>query len=173
MGVIGDRFGFAAGIRGLALALPAATLLSMASPGPAAAAGPFTGFPGEWSGTGDVTMTDGSRDRIKCKASYSAGPSGQALNINVNCASDSYRVNIIANVVAQGESFSGSWRETTRQVSGDVTGRVPAPGQYQASLQGTGFGIELAASSNGKVQAITINAQGTDVQNVRISLRKV
>ena len=170
MGVIGDRFGFVTGVRGLALALPAAALLSMA--GPAPAAGLFTGFPGEWAGTGDVTMTDGSRDRIKCKASYSAGPSGQALNINVNCASDSYRVNIIANVVAQGETFSGTWRETTRQVSGDVTGRVPAAGQYQASLQGTGFGIELAATSNGKVQAITINAQGTDVQNVRISLRK-
>ncbi len=168
MRVNGDRFG----LRGAALSWSVAALLSVAGIAPAAAAGPFTGFPGEWSGTGDITMSDGSHDRIKCKASYSAGPSGESLNINVNCASDSYRVNIISNIVAQGETFSGTWRETTRQVSGDVTGRVPGPGQYQASLQGTGFGIELAATSNGKVQAITINAQGTDVQNVRISLRR-
>lgn len=159
------------GLRGIATALPLAVLLSAAA-APAFAAGPFANFPGEWSGVGDVTMSDGSRDKIKCKASYSVGPSGQALNINVNCASDSYRVNIISNVVAQGNNFTGTWRETTRQVDGEVSGRVPAPGEYQASLQGTGFGIELAATSNGKVQAITINAQGTDVQNVKISLRK-
>ncbi|RYC33252.1 hypothetical protein D3273_05145 [Lichenibacterium minor] len=167
MRVYGEKFR----LRELAFAVPLATLLSSAA-APAFAAGPFTGFPGEWTGTGDVTMSDGSRDRIKCKASYSVGPSGEALNINVNCASDSYRVNIISNVVAQGTDFSGTWRETTRQVSGDVTGRVPAVGQYQASLQGTGFGLELAATSNGKIQAITINSQGTDVKSVKISLKK-
>ncbi|MGI4764349.1 MAG: hypothetical protein ACRYGP_04690, partial [Janthinobacterium lividum] len=79
----------------------------------------------------------------------------------------------ISNIVAQGDAFSGTWRETTRQVSGDVTGRVPATGQYQASLQGTGFGLELSATSNGKVQAITITSQGTDVQSVKISLRRM
>ena len=160
------------GRRRFATALPLALLLTTAA-APASAAGPFVGFPGEWAGTGDVTMADGSRDKIKCKASYSVGPSGEALNINVNCASDSYRVNIISNVVAQGDGFSGTWRETTRQVSGDVSGRVPAQGQYQASLQGTGFGLELAATSNGKVQAITITSQGTDVQSVKISLRRL
>ena len=167
MRVIGGQFGR----NGLAVALPLAALLCSAA-APALATGPFTGFPGEWTGTGDVTMSDGSRDRIKCKASYSTGPSGQALNINVNCASDSYRVNIISNVVADGTSFSGTWRETTRQVSGDVTGRVPGQGEYQASLSGTGFGLELAATSNGKIQAITINSHGTDVQSVKISLKK-
>ena len=168
MRVMGGRFGS----RGLAAGLPAALLLA-AAVSPAAAASPFANFPGEWSGTGDVTMTDGSQDRIKCKATYSTGPGGQALRINVNCASDSYRVNIISDVVAQGNTFSGTWRETTRQVSGDVTGRVPAPGEYQASLDGTGFALALAATSNGKAQAITIDSQGTDVRRVKITLRKV
>ena len=157
----------------LAAVLSLAASLSSAAVAPAFAAGPFTNFPGEWSGTGDITLSDGSRDRIKCKASYSTSPSGEALNINVNCASDSYRVNIISNVVAEGSSFAGTWRETTRQVNGDVTGRVPALGEYQASLSGTGFGIELAATSNGKVQAINITSQGTDVQSVKISLLNI
>ena len=168
MRVMGGHLGF----RGLAAALPLAGLLATASLSPADAAGLFANFPGQWTGTGDVTMSDGSRDRIKCKASYSTSPSGEKLNIDVNCASDSYRVNIIANVVAQGTSFSGTWRETTRQVSGDVSGRVPGPGAYQASLQGTGFGIEIAATSDGRQQAITIISQGTDVQSVKITLRK-
>ncbi len=149
-----------------------ATLLSTIALTPAVAAGPFTGFAGEWSGGGDISMTDGSQEKIRCKASYSVGPSGEALNINVNCASDSYRVNIISNVVAQGTSFSGTWRETTRQADGKVTGRVPAPGELQASLDGTGFGIQLAATTNGKQQAVTIQAEGTDVKSVKISLHK-
>ena len=158
--------------RGFLAALPLVGLLSAATLTPAAAAGPFANFAGEWTGGGDINMVDGSHEKIRCKASYGVGPSGDALNINVNCASDSYRVNIISNVVAQGSSFSGTWRETTRQVSGDVTGQIPGPGQYQANLQGTGFGLELAATSNGKIQAITINAQGADVQSVKISLRR-
>lgn len=157
--------------RGLAVAVPLAGLLTMAA-SPAVAAGPFASFSGEWSGGGDIAMTDGSREKIRCKAHYGVGPSGEALNINVNCASDSYRVNIISNVVAQGSSFSGTWRETTRQVSGDVSGSLPADGQYQATLQGTGFDIELSATSNGKTQAVSISSQGTDVQSVKISLHR-
>ena len=160
-------------LRRLAAALPLSALLAAGSLPPAiAAGGPFAEFPGQWTGTGNIGMADGSHERIKCRTSYSTGPSGQSLNINVDCASDSYRVNIISNVVAQGSQFSGTWRETTRQVSGDVSGRVPGPGEYQATLSGTGFGIELAATSNGKIQKITINAQGTDVQHVDISLRR-
>ena len=150
----------------------AAIVLSTLALAPAVAAGPFAGFAGEWTGGGDIAMTDGSQEKIRCKASYSVGPSGEALNINVNCASDSYRVNIISNVVAQGTSFSGTWRETTRQADGRVTGSIPAPGELQANLDGTGFGIQLAATTNGKQQAVTIQAEGTDVKSVKISLRK-
>ena len=147
-------------------------LLSTVALTPAIAGGPFTGFAGEWTGGGDIAMTDGSQEKIRCKASYSVGPSGEALNINVNCASDSYRVNIISNVVAQGTSFSGTWRETTRQADGRITGSVTRPGELQASLDGTGFGIQLAATTNGKQQAVTIQAEGTDVKSVKISLHK-
>ncbi len=153
-------------------AVAIAATISSTPIAPAWAAGPFAGFDGEWSGNGDIAMTDGSREKIRCKASYSVGPSGEALHISMNCASDSYRVNIISNVVAQGNDFQGTWRETTRQVDGQVTGHVPQPGEFQASLNGTGFSIQLAATSNGRQQAVTIQSQGTDVQTVKISLRR-
>ncbi len=159
-------------LRRCAAALPLAAILATALLTPASAAGPFAGFSGQWAGTGDIAMSDGSREKIRCKATYSVGPSGDALHIDMNCASDSYRVNIISNVVAEGNNFSGTWKETTRQVDGSVTGRVPAPGEFQASLEGTGFGIQLSATTNGKQQAVTIQSQGTDVQTVKISLRK-
>ena len=138
----------------------------------AQAANPFAPFAGLWSGSGEIVASGGSHERISCKAKYSGTSSQDALHTNVRCASDSYKVHILIDIQAQGSSFSGTWQETTRQASGDVTGRIPAKGQLQASLSGVGFGIQLAASSNGRQQAITIQSQNTDVQTVTITLRK-
>lgn len=139
---------------------------------PAVAGNLFANFAGDWKGSGQIVLSDGSQESIRCKASYSTSPSGDRLNINVNCASDSTRVNIISNVVADGNNFSGTWRETTRQARGDVTGTVPGPGEYQATLSGTGFNVELSATARGNQQAVVIKSQGTDVQSVTISLRR-
>ena len=116
-------------------------------------------------------MADGSHEAIRCKAVYVAGMSGDDLAISVDCASDSYKVSLVSNVAAQGSGFTGTWQETTRQVSGNVTGRVSA-GEMQANLDGVGFAIQLAATTNGRQQAVVIRSQGTDVQSVDITLRK-
>ncbi len=134
---------------------------------------PFAGFPGAWTGGGDVGMTNGSVEKIRCTAKYSTGAARDALHVNVRCASDSYKVHILIDVQAQGSALSGTWLETTRQASGEVTGQIPASGQIQASLTGLGFGIQLAATTNGKQQAITIQSQNTDVETVNIALRKL
>ena len=136
------------------------------------AAGPLSGFAGRWSGGGEILMSGGNHEAIRCKAKYSTGGGADALHANVRCASDSYKVHLIVDVTAEGSNLSGTWEETTRQASGDVTGRIPAPGEIQASLGGLGFGIQLAATTNGRQQAITIQSQNTDVQSVRITLRK-
>lgn len=140
--------------------------------GPAWAAGPFASFAGAWRGAGHISMADGSRASIRCKATYAVNPEGDAMNIDVDCASDSYRVDIVASVVARGKSLSGQWQETTRQVQGDVTGQVPGPGELQASLEGTGFGIQLSIATRGRRQAVTVQSDGTDVHGATIKLRR-
>ena len=41
----------------------------------AQAGGPFAGMAGNWSGGGTVTLDDGSRERIRCRATYQvSGP---------------------------------------------------------------------------------------------------
>ena len=140
---------------------------------PALGAGPFAGFAGTWIGAGDVSLTDGSSERIRCKAVYSAGSGAAALNVHVTCASDSFKVDLLSDLEAEGRSFTGSWQETTRQAQGSVTGQIVAPGQIQANLAGAGFGIQLSASTNGAQQAVTIVSQGTDVRRVTIKLKKV
>ena len=137
----------------------------------ALAADPLQGFTGTWKGRGTVTVS-GEQEAIRCQARYSPSSDRNALNINVNCASDSYHVNIVSAVVVQGDTFSGSWQETARQLSGDVTGRIPEPNTYQASLETVGGGLQISARSDGRRQSITITSQGSEIQGANIALKK-
>ena len=153
--------------------VPTLSMLLAAPVAQAQGAAPFDGFAGNWTGGGDVNLTDGSHEKVRCKADYSVPPSGEKLHIAMNCASDSFKVQVISNVVADGSgNLSGVWRETTRQGEGSVSGQVIGPGQISASLDGTAYGIQLTVNTRGSQQAVAIQAQGTDVQSVRISLHK-
>lgn len=157
----------------LGAAVPAAILLFASTLTQAQAPAPFAGFSGNWTGGGDIAMAGGAREKVRCKAEYSVPPSGEALHISINCASDSYKVQVVSNVVAAADgTLSGTWKELTRQADGGVTGRIAGPGQIQASLEGTVYGIQLSVTTKANLQAITIQSQGTDVQSVHIQMRK-
>ena len=153
-----------------AASLSGALLLALSVP--VSAASVFSGFEGAWRGRGNISLSDGSHEAIRCHGAYGLGGAGNALSVDVNCASDSYRIHIVANVVAQGNIFSGSWQETTRQLGGTVTGRIPTQGEMQASFEAMGGGLQLGARTNGRRQAITIQSQGSDIQGVSISLKR-
>lgn len=150
-----------------------AATLSSGPPGAAWAASAFAGFAGAWRGTGSIALGDGSREALRCKASYGIRGDGDALSLDVECASDSYRVHIVSDVTAQGRQFSGSWQETTRQAQGTVTGSIPQPGEMQASFVALGVEIQLAARTTGRRQAITLRSQGTDVKGVDLVLKRL
>ena len=76
---------------------------------------------GNWSGGGTVTLDDGSSERIRCRATY-AVPAGNNMNMSLTCASDAYKFNLQANVVAEGGDVSGTWSETSRNVGGNLAG---------------------------------------------------
>lgn len=73
--------------------------------------GPFAGLSGAWAGGGDISMTDGSRERILCRAQYSVGEAGRSLVQHLRCASASYRLEISADVQDRGGALYGSWSE--------------------------------------------------------------
>lgn len=137
-----------------------------------AAGGPFFGLSGYWSGSGTITMTNGSTERIRCKATYAVNGTGRALNQSLRCASDSYRLDITSNVVSEGGAISGSWGEASHNVSGSVSGRANGA-EIQANVAGAGFAAFLSVHTRGNSQSVTIRPHGgTDVALVSISLRK-
>src|SRR3979490_1751036 len=65
-----------------------------------AQSGPFAGFSGTWSGNGTVSLSDGSTERIRCKADYKVDGSGLGLKQNLHCASDSYKFDLRSDVTS-------------------------------------------------------------------------
>ncbi len=117
-------------------------------------------------------MNNGSSDRIRCKASYAIRQDGNALEQNLSCASDSYKMQVNASVISRGGSISGTWSEATRGVTGNLSGTATGT-DVRANVAGTGFTASLNLATHGDKQTVTIRPQGaTDIVNVAINLRK-
>jgi hypothetical protein len=131
--------------------------------------GPFSGMPGAWSGSGTISLADGSRERIRCRANYTMnGPNG--LRQSLRCASDSYKFELASDVVSEGERISGSWSETSRGVSGGLQGRVVGP-HMSVSADAPGFSANISLETRGNRQSVSISSAG-DIRNVSISMAR-
>jgi hypothetical protein len=98
----------------------AALLLSVTASN--AQSGPFAGFDGSWSGTGTVSLSDGTTERIRCRANYKVDGSGSGLQQTLRCASDSYKFDLSSNVTTQGDRIVGTWSEASRNINGNLQG---------------------------------------------------
>ena len=136
------------------------------------AEGPFAGLSGSWSGGGSIAMADGSHERIHCRAHYTAGGGGHSLSQSLHCASASTSLQISANVVDQGGSLSGSWSETTRGVTGSISGHVSGS-TIRAQVVGGGFSAGVGINLHGDSQSVTITpSSNTDIKTVTVSMHR-
>src|SRR5271163_2036112 len=114
---------FVSGLFGQAIkaaAVSAALMLSITASH--AQSSPFAGFSGSWTGTGTVSLSDGSTEHIRCKAQYKVSSTGTGLKQTLDCASDSYKFDLTSDVSSNGDRISGTWSEASRKVFGQVDG---------------------------------------------------
>jgi hypothetical protein len=133
-----------------------------------AQSGPFAGLAGSWSGGGTVTLDDGSRERIRCRATYQVG--GPRMAMSLTCASDAYKFNLAADVVDEGGAVSGSWTESGRGVSGTLQGRGGG-GNFQVIASTAGFNANISLRTVGNKQSVTMRAD-SQFRGADISLSK-
>lgn len=154
-------------------ALGAGTIAALVAVGATPSyAGPFSSFEGNWSGTGTVSVDNGTKERIRCRAHYDVGGGGTSMSQNLTCASDSYKFNVVSNVQSEGGSISGSWEETSRSAKGRISGKI-TPSQISAFVQGVGFTASIGIAARGGRQSITMSPTGTDIKNVSVTMSKV
>ena len=162
-----SRFGlFGQAIK--AAGVGAAFLLSVSASH--AQSGPFVGFDGAWSGTGTVALSDGSTERIRCKANYKVNGTGLGLKQSLSCASDSYKFNLSSDVTSEGNKISGNWTEASRNINGSLQGTVGA-GQLEVWVEANGFAANLTLRTTGNKQTVSISSKG-EIRGVTITMVK-
>ena len=158
------------GARATGMIVSAVALSLLASPS-RAQSGPFTGLSGSWAGSGTIGMSNGERERIRCRASYAVGAGGNSLRQSLRCASDSYRFDLGSDVRHAGGGISGTWSEATRGVGGDLSGTARGS-DIRARADGPGFAANLLLSTRGDRQSVSIRASGGDITEVSITLSR-
>ncbi len=150
------------------LAFAAAAFLLASTAAAHAQSGPFAGMAGNWSGGGTVTLDDGSRERIRCKASHKVA--GMEMAMSLTCASDAYKFNLSANVTDGAGQVSGTWSESTRNVGGSLQGRG-GQGNFQVVASAAGFNANISIRTSGNKQTISMRAD-SQFKAADISLSK-
>ena len=82
----------------------AAVLMLTASAGHAQSR-PFAGLDGAWSGNGTISLSDGSSERIRCRASYKVDGTGLGLSITHAMVSDHGGRMEVESAAGQGTRF--------------------------------------------------------------------
>lgn len=131
---------------------------------------PFAGLDGVWSGNGTVSLSDGSSERIRCRAEYKVSGTGLGLKQTLRCASDSYKFDLSSDVTSEGNRISGNWTEANRNIFGSLQGTASG-GRIDVTVEAPGFTASLTLRTNGNRQTVQISSKG-DIRGVSITMTK-
>jgi hypothetical protein len=136
------------------------------------ALGVFSPFAGNWRGSGRVSDVNGKSESLRCKSKLTPSPDGIAMSLGLVCASDSYRVDFHADLYTDGENLRGTWSESTRNASGNVSG-VIRPDVINARTEAPGFEAAIVIHViDGKRLDVSLNAHGTTINQVQVSMKR-
>ena len=159
-------------VKSTLIATAATAALALAAiPGTGEAAGsPFAAMSGSWAGGGVITMASGTKERIRCRARYDVDGGGSSVDLRLRCASDSYNFELQSNATHSRGIVSGTWAETTRHVGGNLEGSAHG-NAIRVRVSGV-ISALLAVSTSTNQQSISIQAPGTEMSSVSISLSR-
>ena len=125
-----------------------------------AQSGLFSGLNGAWTGSGYIELSNGTKERIRCRATYDVGTAGKAMHQALRCASDSYNFDLTGQFSADdGNRITGQWTERTRNIGGSVIGTVRGD-RLQVHVESSGFAADLSMVTRGRRQSVSIDSQG-------------
>jgi hypothetical protein len=155
-------------LRSMTALVVTAIFLSAPWPASQASANPFDVLLGSWGGSGQITMTDGKKERLKCNAYYTGG--GSQLGMAIRCQSESSNVEIRSKLSQSAGRITGTWEERTFNATGNAVGQASGD---KISLQISG-GVSgtMLVSYSGSRQNVAISTQGIALKTVTISLSR-
>jgi hypothetical protein len=155
-------------IRRLLMAAAVFVVTALSAAPSHAQSGPFAGMAGNWAGSGVIILDDGSKERIRCRASYAVSRANMTMTLI--CASDAYKFELSANVVDEAGAVTGTWTEGSRGVSGTLQGRGGG-GIFEVVASAAGFNANISLRTAGNKQSVNMRAD-SQFRAASISLTK-
>lgn len=118
----------------LLLAVASQALVACA-PAAAEDASPFAKLAGRWLGEGRLGIKDGKTETVKCRVTYVVTEAGNQVRQTIRCATESGSVEVQSTVSHASGTLTGSWKELSRDWSGELAGSVNANG-FKVAIKG-------------------------------------
>lgn len=151
--------------------LVGSTLVSSALVVTSVAANPVSNLPGRWSGPGNIVMSNGTSEQMRCIATYFVEGNGASVRQNLRCASQGYKIDAVTNLNVAGSHVSGAWEERTWATTGSIKGNVLGDG-FNLTIDGPGFTAAMAVKTTNCNQSISITPRDNTVSRISMTLGK-
>lgn len=146
-------------------------LIGVLAAAQAAQAGQFDKFAGRWAGWGQLGLSNGNVERMKCVTTYKVAKGGNAATQNFRCTSTSYRFDAVVEYKATGGKVSGTWNERIYSIGGDVAGTYSS-NTLQYIARSETFLSRVTISTKRCSQTIDIRPRDVEVKSLRVSTRR-
>jgi hypothetical protein len=165
MGYAGMRL-----VRGIALLLLLSAIQSFAvATAPAQEAAPFAKLAGRWLGEGRLGYTGGKIETVKCRVTYVV--SEPQARQTIRCATEGDTVEVQSVVAHASGSINGTWRELSRNWSGELSGSV-TPNGFKVAIRGTELNANMDIIVKDSRQIIEIQFINSSLIGLTLVLNK-
>jgi hypothetical protein len=158
-------------VRGVAFLLPLSAVLSFAlvSPAPAQGASPFAKLAGRWLGEGRLGYTGGKTETVKCRVTYVV--SEPQVRQTIRCATEGDTVEVQSIVTHASGLINGTWRELSRNWTGELSGSVTANG-FKVVIRGSELNANMDIIVKDTRQIIEIQFINSSLIGLTLVLNK-
>jgi hypothetical protein len=123
---------------------------------------------GSWRGGGQLQLSEGRTERLKCNAYYTGG--GSQLGLAILCQGESSNIHIRSKLSQSGGRITGTWEERTFNAEGNASGQATGD-KISLQISGGVTGTMLVSYSRSR-QSVVISTQGIALKSVSIDLTR-
>jgi hypothetical protein len=134
-------------------------------------AAPFLKLAGRWLGDGRFGTKDGKTENVKCRVTYVVSEQGQQMRQTIRCATEGTSIEVQSHVVHASGAITGTWKELSRDMSGELAGSVTPTG-FKVAIKGAELNANMDIIVKDNKQIIEIQFISSSLVGLTLILTK-
>jgi hypothetical protein len=134
-------------------------------------ASPFVKLVGRWLGEGRFGTKDGKTENVKCRVTYVVSDQAQQVRQTIRCATEGTSVEVQSHVTHAAGVLKGTWKELSRDMSGELSGSVTPTG-FKVAIKGSELNANMDIIVKDNKQIIEIQFMSSTLIGLTLILTK-